>query len=422
MLTSIEDVRPAPVAEGHAAAPLIAHLIDRLGMGGLENGLVNLLNNMPAGRYRHVIVCVRDSVGFEDSDFHARIKAPDVKIISIGKRDGKDLGHYLRLYRTLKALRPDLVHTRNLGSLEGQLIAAMAGVRRRVHGEHGREIGDLSGTRLKYNLLRKVLRPLVGHYIAVSRDLQQWLVERIGARPARVSCIGNGVDSVHFHPRLGPAASVGPAGFMCDGAFVIGSVGRMAAVKDFASLVQAFLLLIAEDKFKEKGVPSRLRLIIAGDGPCRAACLDMLADAGVADLAWLPGARDDVAQLMRAMDVFVLPSLAEGSSNTILEAMASGLPVVATEVGGNPDLVQAGWTGALVPPMAPSLLAAAISPYYRTVGLARRHGARGRRVVLAEHSLTAMTGAYTALYDTMLGLGEYAGTDVPMRSARAPYR
>ncbi|MEC5161306.1 MULTISPECIES: TIGR03088 family PEP-CTERM/XrtA system glycosyltransferase [unclassified Janthinobacterium] len=393
MLDDADAVFSAAIDDA-APAPLVVHLIHQLGVGGLENGLVNLINHMPPARYRHAIVCLKSA-----TDFQQRITRPGVEIISLNKREGKDWAHYLRLYRTLRRLRPQLVHTRNLASIEGQLMAAAAGVKLRVHGEHGRDMADLHGKSRKYNLLRQLLRPLVGHFIAVSGDLERWLVERIGAAPARVTHIGNGVDSLQFHPRLGPAAAVGPPGFLCDNAFVVGSVGRMVDIKDHATLVQAFLRLLAA----EPGPGTRLRLVIVGAGPCRAECLAALQLGGAGQLAWLPGARDDIAQLMRAMDLFVLPSLAEGSSNTILEAMASGLPVVATAVGGNVDLVQAGWTGALVPPRAPQLLAEALGQYYHAPDLAQRHGLRGRRRVLAEHSLAAMADAYLAVYDALGG-------------------
>ncbi len=374
------------------AAPLIVHLIHRLDVGGLENGLINLINHLPPERYRHAIVCLRDY-----TDYHLRIQRPGVEIISINKREGKDWGHYLRLFHTLKRLRPLLVHTRNLSGIEGQLLAAVAGVRLRVHGEHGRDMDDLHGLNRKYRWLRKLLRPLIGHFIAVSKDLEAWLIDTIGARPQRVTHIGNGVDSLEFHPRLGPPAAIGPPGFLCEDAFVIGSVGRMADVKDHLSLVQAFILLIAEHALPR----DRLRLLIVGDGPCRPACQDLLRQAGMEELAWLPGRRDDIPQLMRAMDVFVQPSLAEGMSNTVLEAMATGLPVVATAVGGNPDLVYSGWTGTLVPARAPAMLADALNDYYRLPALASSHGQRGRRRVLAEYSLNAMADAYLAVYDAL---------------------
>ncbi|MBE3024660.1 sugar transferase [Janthinobacterium sp. BJB1] len=384
---------PSGHAAGGDARPLIVHVIHQLDVGGLENGLVNLLNHLPPERYRHAIVCLKNATAFRQ-----RLTAPGVEVISLDKREGKDWRHYARLYRVFKRLQPAMVHTRNLGCIEAQLLAWLAGVRLRVHGEHGRDISDLHGTSRKYRLLRKCMLPFVHHFIAVSADLGQWLVDVIGAAPERVTHIGNGVDSVHFHPRLGPTAAVGPPGFLRNGAFVIGSVGRMAAVKDHASLVQAFLLLLAQP-----GAHARLRLILVGDGPCRQACLTLLQQAGAAHLAWLPGARDDVAQLLRAMDLFVLPSLAEGSSNTILEAMATGLPIVATQVGGNVELVQSGWNGTLVPPGSPDMLADAMLDYYSMPELGPRHGARGRRLVLAEHSLPAMAGAYLAVYDRLTG-------------------
>lgn len=378
----------------HVETPprLVVHLIHKLDVGGLENGLVNLIRHMPPGRYRHAIICMK---GY--SAFHANIKALGVDIISLDKREGKDFGHYIRLFKALRTLRPDVIHTRNLCSIEGQLVAALAGVKLRVHGEHGRDMFDLYGTRLRYRLLRRLLRPFIGHFIAVSADLERWLIDTIGAARTRVSQIANGVDSMHFHPRLGPPAAMGPHGFLGDNTFVIGSVGRMVEVKDFKTLVAAFVQLV------EQKIPGheRLRLLIVGDGPTRKDCQQRLDAAGVADRAWLPGERNDIAQLMRTMDLFVLPSLAEGSSNTILEAMASGLPVVATSVGGNAELVKPGMTGMLVPPSEPDRMAAAIADYCRLPDMASRHGTRARSQVIASHSLPAMARGYLAVYDAL---------------------
>ena len=371
---------------------LVVHLIQQLDVGGVETGLINLIRHMPPDRYRHAIVCLKHY-----SEVHAHIRQQGVEIISLNKREGKDLGHYMRMYKTLRSLQPDLIHTRNLSGFEGQLVAALAGIKLRVHGEHGREMSDLYGTRLKYQLLRRLMRPLIGHFIAVSSDLEKWLINSVGAEPTRVSQIANGVDSVQFHPRLGPPAAIGPAGFMQDNAFVIGSVGQMTDVKNYTTLVDAFLRLIASPHPAHQ----RLRLLIVGDGPTRGECLDMLTRAGASHRAWLPGERADIPQLLRTMDLFVLPSLAEGSSHTILEAMATGLPVVATAVGGNAELVQPGLTGILVPPKSPDLMAAAIADYCRIPEMGARHGMRARSQVIARHSLPEMARGYTAVYDAL---------------------
>jgi len=371
---------------------LVVHLIHQLDVGGLENGLINLIKHMPPERYRHAIVCMKDY-----SDYHDHIRARGIEIISLNKREGKDFGHYLRMFKTLRALQPDLIHTRNLCGLEGQLVAALAGIKRRVHGEHGRDMSDLYGRRLKYRMLRKVLRPLIGHFIAVSGDLEHWLIDSVGAEPDRVSQIPNGVDSIQFHPRLGPPAAIGPDGFMQDNAFVIGSVGRMDEMMDYAGLTEAFLRLIASPHPAHQ----RMRLMIVGDGPGRAECLDMLTRAGASQRAWLPGERTDVAQLLRAMDLYVQPSLADGASNVVLEAMATGLPVVATAAAGNPVLVHSGFTGILVPPRSPELMAAAIADYCRIPEMGARHGMRARSRVIARHSLPEMARNYVAVYDAL---------------------
>jgi sugar transferase (PEP-CTERM/EpsH1 system associated) len=364
---------------------LVVHVVDTLDTAQTEHELLNLIRHMPADRYRNAIVCLRDSGAYE-----GEMREHGIEIVNLHKQAGRDPLHYLRMFNALRALRPDLIHTRNGAGLPAQLVAALAGVKLRVHAEHGR-----AGARA--GLLCRMLRPFIDHFIVVSSDLEQWLVESVGAEPARVSQIANGVDSVQFHPRLGPSAAIGPPGFMHDGAFVVGAVGRMDDAGNHTALVEAFLRLIASPHPAHR----RLRLLLVGDGPARAECQALLHRAGAAARAWLPGARADVPQLLRAMDLFVLPSLSEDGANAILQAMATGLPVVASAVGANTELVHPGFTGILVPPLSTELLAAAIADYCRIPDLAARHGARARSQVIARHSIPAMARDYLAVYDAL---------------------
>jgi sugar transferase (PEP-CTERM/EpsH1 system associated) len=384
---------PGALAGAAEQVRLVVHLVEALDSAHMESGLLNLLRHLPGERYRHAIVCLRDH-----GDYEAGLREQGVDVVNLHQLDGSLLP-YLRLYRVLRSLQPDLIHTRNRAGLPAQLVAALAGVRLRVHAEHGRDLVRHGRAGFRGRALRRLLRPLIDHFIAVSSELHEWLVESVGAPPARVTHIANGVDSVQFHPRLGPAAAVGPPGFMHDGVFVIGSVGRMDDSASHATLVEAFLRLIASPHPAHQ----RLRLMIVGDGPARANCQAMLNRAGASARAWLPGARADVAQLLRAMDLFVLPSLLEDRSNAILEAMASGLPVVATAVGCNAELVHAGFTGILVPPGSTELLSAAVSDYCRIPEMAARHGARARSQVIARHSMPAMARDYLAVYDALTG-------------------
>lgn len=376
---------------GHT--PLIAHIIYRLDMGGLENGLINLINRIPVEHSRHAIICLTDY-----SEFRQRLHRNDVPVFMLNKPAGNSPLTSLKLWRLLRRLRPDIVHTRNLAALEGTLPAALAGVRSRIHGEHGRDVEDLDGSNRGRQRLRRLFKPFVHQYIALSKDLERYLHEQIDIPSAKVTQLYNGVDTELFHPARGAREPMPQPDFAPPDAFVIGTVGRMQAVKDQLTLARAFVLLLQMVPPAERP----LRLVMVGDGPLREQAAAVLDQAGVSALAWLAGERDDVPRIMRGLDLFVLPSLAEGISNTILEAMASGLPVVATAVGGNPELVRDGRTGTLVPPADPQAMAQAMLDYYADAAECRRQGREARQAAEHDFSMTAMVSGYVAIYDRML--------------------
>lgn len=366
----------------------IVHVVHGFDTGGMENGMVNLFNTLSPQRYRHTVVALTDYSGFRH-----RITAQRVDFHALQRAPGNGFGWMVRLWRLLRQLQPDLVHTRNLAALEAQFVAAAAGIRATVHGEHGRDVFDLHGRNWKYNLLRRAARPLVSNYIAVSHDLENWLHETIGVPSGKIHQIYNGVDSAKFHPRIGPRPD-----FAHPDSIVFGSVGRMVEVKDYPALVRAFIQLMRQQPERSE----RARLVIVGEGPARQTCLDMLQGAGLAHLAWLPGARDDIADIMQAIDVFVLPSRNEGISNTILEAFASGLPVIATAVGGNVELVEDGVTGRLVPSGEMAALVQALLFYLDAPARIAEHGATARRQAEQRYSIPVMADAYAAVYDKTL--------------------
>ena len=199
---------------------------------------------------------------------------------------------------------------------------------------------------------------------------------------------------------LSPEPRVFPLpGFAEPGHIIIGTVGRLETIKNQISLVRAFNALTA-------AVPDgheRLRLVLIGDGSRRADLEAELNRAGTADIAWITGDRDDVPDLLRQLDVFVLPSINEGISNTILEAMASGLPVVATAVGGNPELVIDAVTGRLVPAEDDDALCQCLRDYVDSAEQRQAHGQAGRARIEQDFSLTAMVAHYLAVYEQLLG-------------------
>ena len=370
---------PAGAEALHGRPALVVHLIYRLDFGGLETLLVDCVNRMPAHKYRHAIVCLTSYTAFSE-----RITQPGVELYALDKAPGLGLGTHVALFKLLRTLRPAILHTYNLSTVEYHVAAALAGVPVRIHAEHGRDAGDPQGLNRKHNLLRRLMQPFVDRFIPVSGDLQRWLRDVVGLADAKNVAISNGVDTEHYRPGQAPT-----------GAFVIGTVGRVQDVKHQAGLVDAFIALRALLPQQH----DRLRLVIVGDGPLRAQLEAKVAQAGLGAAVTLTGARSDIADQMRSFSLFALSSIAEGTPVTMLEAMACGLPVVSTAVGGIAELVQEGVTGALVPSRDADAMARALAAYAGDSALCARHGAAGRARIEQHYSVAAMVQAYVALYD-----------------------
>jgi sugar transferase (PEP-CTERM/EpsH1 system associated) len=371
------------------------HVIYRLAMGGLENGLVNLINHMPSGRYRHVIVCLTDF-----TDFRERLCSQAVSVLALHKQPGMDWSAYGKLWAIIRDLKPTIVHTRNLPTLEMIAVAALARVPVRIHGEHGRDIHDAYGTSRKFLIFRKILDVAVHHYVAVSQDLEQWLQERVRIVPKKVTQIYNGVDTQRFCSHAQKGRDILPNGFADSDQVVIGTVGRLQYVKDQATLIRGIAALVKMDP----ALSEKIRVVIVGDGPLKVELEQLVREYQLSDMVWMAGARTDIPRLLQGMDIFVLPSEAEGISNTILEAMATGLPVIATRVGGNAELVLEGKTGLLIPAKDPQALALAIGTYLQDQRTMQMHGEAGRKRVEYEFSMQAMVERYLQVYDHRLGI------------------
>lgn len=375
--------------------PLIAHVVYRFDIGGLENGVVSLINHLPFERYRHAIISLTDI-----SDYRFRILPSDVRFLSLHKSPGPGIKLFPAMWRLFRRLRPALVHTNNLAALEASLPARMAGVRACVHTEHGWDVNDLHGTYWKYRCVRRFYRPYVSRYTAVSKHLANYLVRDVGFRPSAVEQIYNGVDTEHFSPVATGSASPMPSGcpFIPGRDWLVGTVGRMETVKDQVNLARAFVHAVQ----LSPEARARMRLVIVGDGPKRTEVEQTLQEGGVRELAWLPGARQDIAELLRSFDVFTLPSIAEGIPYTLLEAMATGLPSVASHVGGIGELIEHGRTGLLTPPRQPEALADALLGLLHAPESAQRMGNAAREKALAHYSLQAMVQGYDRLYQSLL--------------------
>ncbi len=374
------------LVEPMTGRPVIAHVIRSLEIGGLENGVVNLVN-ATAGDFRHVIVCLST-----DGALRERLR-PDVDVYTIGKQPGIDPRAFGRLVALLRRLRPAAVHSRNWAAFDAIPAARLAGVPVVIHGEHGRDIRDPEGRNPRRNRLRRAMSPLVSRFVTVSHDLRNWLVEIVRIPPKKIQTIHNGVDVDRFgHADRSEARARLQLG---SDALAIGTVGRLDPVKDYATLVQAFARIAPTHP--------TAALLLVGDGPCREELAGLVSRLQLSGRVHLLGERHDVPGILAALDVFVLSSIAEGIANTILEAMATGLPVIATRVGGNPELVDDGVTGQLVPSRSATDLAAAIARYLDDPHCRSLHGAASRDRVVSHFSLGRMSVEYSHLYAALVG-------------------
>jgi sugar transferase (PEP-CTERM/EpsH1 system associated) len=331
------------------------------------------------------------------------VATPRVPTTYLAKRRGHDWGLALRVARLCRRLRPHLVHARNWGTMDAVIGARLARVPVVIHSEHGRDVTDLDGLRHARLRVRRLLTPFVDMHVTVSEHLQQWLLEHVRVRPEKVRVVPNGVDTTRFKPlvdrdRLRQQHGYAPTDL------VFGAVGRLTPVKDYRALLEAFQQLSQRQ--------SRSRLLIVGDGPDRPGLEAELQQRGLAARVQLAGFREDVAPWLGMMDVFVHPSLMEGMSNSVLEAMAVGLPVVATAVGGTPEIVEPGVTGLLVPPATPAALLDAMDAYGSNPDTRAAHAVAGRERAMTRFPLLKMIAGYSAVYRDALARRAAAGASI----------
>ena len=360
----------------------IQHVLLSLQPGGLENGVVNVVNRLDPARFRSSVTCLKEAGAFA-----ARLRGPEIAVHAMGLKPGNDLRLPLRLARLFRRTRTDVVHTRNAEAFfYGVLAAKLAGVRRVVHSEHGRVLPD---TRRRMAAQRLLLR-FTDAAFAVSEQLRRDLVSHLGVCEGRFEVIYNGVDVARV-ARADRASARRALGAAAD-ELVVGSVGRLVPVKNYGLLVRAFA--------RVAGATARpMRLVLIGDGPERASLAAAAEAHGVAARTALLGHREDVAELLVGLDAFVLPSVSEGMSNTLLEAMAAGVPVVASDVGGNREIVADGRSGLLFASGDEAQLAAHLRGLLEDPGRRAQLGSAGHDRVVREFSMNAMIRNYEALYE-----------------------
>lgn len=353
--------------------------------GGAERMLLVLLDRLDPARYRSCVLTWRE--GWLNEEVRRR----GIPTASLPLARPIDPTWPARLLPRLAEWQVDLLHAHEFAMNTYGAIAARLARKPMVATVHGKQYyGERFHRRLAYRFVGKAAFRMV----AVSRDIARDLTERVGVRPDGLVTIYNGVDLAAVR-RPGEGRRLRRELGLAEGAPVVGAIGNLLPVKGHTFLVQAAARLVRD--WPDLTVLLCGRPVLGPDLERQAERL------GLAGRVRVLGFRDDVGALLDAFDVFVLPSLSEGLSLALLEAMAAGTPVVATAVGGTPELVRDGETGLLVPPGDAAALAAAIGRLLADRTLAQRLAASARAHVESSFGADAMAARYDALYAEMIG-------------------
>jgi sugar transferase (PEP-CTERM/EpsH1 system associated) len=375
-----EQTRPKAVRQ----TPLrVLHVLDHLDTGGTEYGVLKVLNGLPAQLFDGRICVMRGA----RADLVAST-ALNGRIFYAGAPNrGAQFG-IARLARVFRDWQPHIVHSRNWGAIEAIPAARWAKVPIAIHSEHGYELEMLEGLPLRRRLLRRFFYPMADAIFAVTRDLSAYHARQVGWSEEKIATIYNGVDTERFAPRPAEKQRIREELQVPEGRFVIGAVGRLVPIKNYSTLLRAARELLAAQL--------DISVVIIGSGP-ELYSLEREA-AGMGDRVRFLGQRTDLPALFDGMDAFAQTSICEGMSNTILEAMASAVPVVATDVGGNPEIVSDETTGLLFQRGDFRTLAAKFALLATNPALCRKLGDSGRRRAQTEFGLDNMMARYKALY------------------------
>jgi sugar transferase (PEP-CTERM/EpsH1 system associated) len=363
----------------------ILHVLDRLDVGGTEKGIAKLIAGLDPDLFQHSICTLRGTAPV------ARSWMPEVRITDVGSGTDGFRFNVLRLASVIKAIRPTIVHSRNWGGIEAPLAACLAGVPVILHSEHGYQLDMKNGLPTRQRILRHVAYRCSHAVFTVSRELRDFHAAQAWWNVNSMGIVPNGVDGDRFAPSREVSARIRRELGISSDALVVGFVGRLVALKDVKTLLLALEGLVS--KVRE------VHAIVVGSGPELIGLRDYVdGSATLRGRVCFTGPREDVPDLLKAMDLFVLPSLMEGMSNTILEAMATGLPVIATNVGGNPEILTDSVSGYLFQPGNVDELRSKLATLLLNRELRKGFGQAARSRALTTFSLEAMLRQYRQLY------------------------
>ena len=362
----------------------IAHVVPSFDVGGLENGIVNLINNMDGDQFQHVLYVLNGK-----ATARARI-IKNIEVQLLEKKPGNDITIPFKLSHFFTEYKPDVIRTYAWGSwLEGLLGGILYGSKCIIHSEHGFIINNLCKTPLRRRVAQYIAAKFTTKIIAVSTSIKESLIAYSWISEEKILVINNGVDTEKFKPSRNNIKFRKKYGLPKE-TCLIGIVARLDPVKDIGTAIYSIKEL------------SDVHIFIVGAGSELDKLETLSKENSLDKRVHFLGERNDVSFLLNEFDLYVLTSLREGTSNSLLEAMATGLPIIATNVGGNRFLIDDGKTGYLINPKDHKALEAHIRNFSSSRNEFIQIGKDARNKVIGTFSLIEMVKKYDELYKSFL--------------------
>jgi len=360
------------------------HVVRTMATGGTEGGVRKLLSGLDSEMFEQItctLIADRACSPGTQSRGVCLGRAPETLAFLVPQ-----------LARVFARERPDVVHSRNWAAIEAVPAARLARIPLVIHSEHGRDLGTMGPQPWRRRALRRLCYRWADRVFCVSQELRDYYCRELSlSSAARMDVIPNGVDTQLFCPKPLARRTIRERIGASSDTLVIGTLSRLDPVKDHSTLIAAAAMAC------EKGID--LRLVVVGDGVCRPTLEQELARRPALHArSLMAGEVSNVADWLNGLDVFVLPSLSEGMSNTLLEAMAVGAPPIATAVGGNPEVVEHGLCGLLVTPQRPEEICHHLEQLASSPSLRETLGRNARERVCARFSLDRMLKRYEQMY------------------------
>jgi len=361
----------------------VLHIVLSMETGGLENGIVNLINNSDQDKFIVDVLCLR-----EKGKLANRIENTNSQVIFDGNHNPSLLTAIKKIMVACNSGDYDIVHTHGFTTMLSTYIASFF-VNRPIiiNGEHG----TLYYSSFKKRILQKWLFRAMDINLTVSSELKTKILHEFRLSFDNFKPIINGVDSTTFNPKNN--STVRHDLNIPDQDIVIGSVGRLVNVKNYPSLIKAFHHVLENNK--------NTHLVLAGDGPERKILEKLVTALDINKNVHFLGNRNDIPSVMNCMDLFVLPSFSEGLSNTLLEAMSSGVPVIASDVGGNSEIIKTNISGFLYPSNDVNALSETLLSLCNSPIEIKRISASARKHIVNNFTLQSMVENYEIVYEQL---------------------